>query len=196
MFPVFLPEFIDPDVGDNVTLSIKPKKDYIIINVDQKSKIIVLGFNRTQIPDFYVADEFELTLEDPKGLRTSSKLKINYEKRFGSPFDADDSKKKKCRAKIKKIDIFGEMTVEFNQTMNQHINVTTLNESTVDMYIVPYVEDDVSLVDRLKLGMNLTWNLTRVSENMLYFKLKFDNPVALSKESKPDEIVLHIKNLT
>lgn len=200
-----MPPFFDPNEGDNVTLSIKSisryqatSLDYISIQVDQKAKSIVLSFDRAIIPYYKTIDELELTLQDQTGLKTTSKYTVNYEKRFGTQFDYEDPslKKRECQAKIKSIDIFGEMIVEFNQTMNKDANVSTLNESTVDIYIEPFYDEDTSLVERMKHGMNLTWNLTKIYDNRLYFKLRFENPVVLSKELLPDVLVLHIKNLS
>lgn len=63
VFPVFLPEIVDLNENDTVTISIKPKRDYIKINQNAG----ILGFSRDLISNFLEKEDFEITLTDQKG---------------------------------------------------------------------------------------------------------------------------------
>lgn len=112
----------------------------------------MLGFSRDIIPNFLKTEVFEVTLRDQTGLANTYLLVVKYEERFEGPFDRRDPRffKKDCSAKIKSINMWGEMVVQFNSTMNPRANVTLLNKTTVDIYVEPYFNDYISQIDRLK----------------------------------------------
>jgi uncharacterized Fe-S radical SAM superfamily protein PflX len=66
-----------------------------------------------------------------------------------------------CTAKIEKIDLFGEVLILFNSSMNNSTNQSHLNESLVDIYIEPYLPYDEKLSEKVSdiPIMNLTWKL-------------------------------------
>jgi hypothetical protein len=94
------------------------------------------------------------------------------------------------------MDYFGELVVKFNSTMNNNINMSLLNTSTVDFYVDPATDESVSLEERLKDNLNLTWKLVKFQLSEMTFKLVFDDPFEISPLEEQDLIVMHIKNLT
>lgn len=55
--------------------------------------------------------------------------------------------------------MYGDLVVQFNHTVNPKVNVTTLNLTTVDIFVEPAVNEDYSLEDRLLQNLNMTWKL-------------------------------------
>lgn len=93
-------------------------------------------------------------------------------------------------AYIHRISIYGEMEIRFNATMFHDFNLTWLNETFVDIYMIP---DQLDSVDNIS-NWNLTWNVTSYEDNILKIQLNFTNSSAISQFIEQDRIVFHLRN--
>lgn len=109
------------------------------------------------------------------------------------------TKLKNCTAKITDIDVFGELTVEFNATIQGFSNSTyhhLLNTSVVDIYIKPG-RDDGTVKRNNSIHLNFTWNVISFQNTTLKIQLNFrDNLMYISPYLEQDILIFHIKNMT
>lgn len=72
------------------------------------------------------------------------------------------------------------MEVVFNESMNTEFNHSTLNKTSVDIYIKPYYEDEDQLKERLESNLNLTWYIKSYNKSSMLIKLDFEVPTDIS----------------
>jgi hypothetical protein len=128
------------------------------------------GWLQIKYPTFDLLKEskfFEVELEDIRGKTSDYKFKVDYIEQDLSFLDQNMLKndlinsKHSITAKIKSIDYFGKMVIEFSQLMRTEIvNITHLNQSFFDIYLNPSnnwhkYEEDFNLSK-----LNFTWNVT------------------------------------
>lgn len=68
------------------------------------------------------------------------------------------------------------MEVRFNAKMFNDFNLSWLNETFVDIYMIP---DSLDSVDNIS-NWNLTWNVISYVDNILKIQLNFNNRTAIS----------------
>jgi hypothetical protein len=86
----------------------------------------------------------------------------------------------------------GELTILFNETMAAPENLTGLNSSILDVYIVPALDRD-TLSEYDAKSVNLTWTVMNYTEHKLILKLAFDFPVQISPLEVQDSLIVHFK---
>lgn len=88
------------------------------------------------------------------------------------------------------------MTIEFNSTMSTNFNFSLINKTTVNIYIDPQIDDDLTIKDRLRSNLNLTWELVDFKSQQMLIQVNFSDPIEISPLQVQDLIVVHIMNLT
>ena len=73
----------------------------------------------------------------------------------------------------------GEIYVEFNTNMKTGFDISLINETIVDIYVVPDKERELSETINYTL-LNLTWETQSYKDNLLIFKVDFENPYEVS----------------
>lgn len=157
------------------------------MTMDPYKRIIYIDANRFPRDQLGV-QSFELTLSDKGGLSSSYILNIDfYEYEYVPDEDNGGGLVKKERdygygdgknvsAYIHSISIYGEMEIRFNASMFTEFNHSWLNESFVDMYMIPTDPDDGYNISR----WNFTWNVTSYKDNVLKIQLNFTDRTAIS----------------
>ena len=95
-------------------------------------------------------------------------------------------------ARIQQMSIFGLMEVRFNATLNQEMNMTNVNRTVVDIYLVPFGRE----INDTDHSLNFTWELVNVTEFSMWIQLNFSSPQLVSSLTYQDKIVFHLKNRT
>lgn len=95
--------------------------------------------------------------------------------------------------KIKEITVQGSLKLEFTDLISDNFNVSLINGTFLDLYVVPALgrEDDNGF--DLKT-INFTWNCTEVKGNIMEFKLKFNEPLEISPLTSQDQMYFFIKD--
>ena len=95
--------------------------------------------------------------------------------------------------KIKEIGVLGDMVIVFDQPMQPVANLSAINESSVQMHLLP--NDDWPEKEsgfNMKL-LDFTWNVTKFSNNAkgkgeMHVKLVFNSPGSISPASSQDKL--------
>jgi hypothetical protein len=85
------------------------------------------------------------------------------------------------------------MEVRFNASMFSDYNLTVLNASLLDLYIIPSVN---LKIDRNVSDLNFTWEVVYFEDKVMHFQLNWSDPFAISPYLEQDLLCLHIKNNT
>lgn len=97
---------------------------------------------------------------------------------------------------VKKIDVFGEVTIKFNTHMrvkNPNITLSHINSTIVDCYIVPRGNWHLTKKNFKLEQLNFTWNVTSYENEFMKLKLNFTDPIQISPGLPYDRFVFHIK---
>ena len=71
------------------------------------------------------------------------------------------------------------------------LNVTDLNETNIEIYIIP--SNNRHLDNKFNLTkLNLTWEAVSLEDNILSIQLSFESPVDISTKMTHDSLGLHI----
>jgi len=119
-------------------------------------------------------------------------------------------------AKIKSLDQFGELVIEFNHPMKTDLNLTFLNSSisTVgrqnnftnnldinfkyknifDIYVAPNDNWNVYTEGFEMQQINLTWHVTNYTKYELKIQLNFNNVTYLSPNTVQDQLVIYFES--
>lgn len=89
-----------------------------------------------------------------------------------------------CTAYIRSIDMYGNLHVKFNHQMVPIPNITAINKTMLDLYIVPSPDRDEKTFN--VRDVNFTWTTNRFFKDSLWLKLKFYKPVEISKTANQD----------
>jgi len=105
--------------------------------------------------------------------------------------EIDFTKIVNCTSRISSISARGELSIEFSTEMVTAINLTHVNSSMIDIYIVPAA--DRHLIDGFNLTkLNFTWNATAYEYDTLTIMLSFFEPSFVSTLKKQDQLVWYI----
>ena len=84
---------------------------------------------------------------------------------------------------IEKISNKGIVEVIFSEMFNDVKNLTTIDETALELLIIPGEEE---VVDTSKLGF--TWNVTAFSKEKMKIELNFENAIYISSSSQKDKL--------
>ena len=91
---------------------------------------------------------------------------------------------------------YGDAFIQFSKEMdNIGVELSHINESLLDIYIVPYdnYTDDIDDFNMSKL--NLTWEAMEFYQDYLRIKIKFESAPWISQNKKGrDWLMIHIRN--
>ena len=77
-------------------------------------------------------------------------------------------------ARIESISAIGELKIEFNATIDFVANISHVNSSIMDIYIIPTLDSEEVNDDIEEVSYNFTWNATDMDNEILTFELIFD----------------------
>jgi len=77
--------------------------------------------------------------------------------------------------------------------MTTNFNLTTLNETSLDLYIEPALERHKEFSFDLS-KLNFTFNATSFEDDLLTIKLNFRNPTYVSVLEVQDSLVFHVQH--
>ena len=85
------------------------------------------------------------------------------------------------------------MTIEFNTMMLPVKNLSDINESTVQMYILPNNDWPSKYVDFNMSRLNFTWEVTKFApegkdKSIMLVSLDFNSPGSISPDTVQDKI--------
>ena len=133
-----------------------------------------------------------IELEVPEVVIEAEKEIIKNETKKGEEIELTVNDNKNVSARVASISSLGEVVIEFNATMDDSVNLTMLNSSVLDLYIVPALsregEEDFNLSQ-----VNFTWVVTKFESPELELKLNFSYPLFVSPLEVQDSLVFHVK---
>ena len=88
---------------------------------------------------------------------------------------------------IEKISNKGIVEVIFSEIFNDVKNLTTIDETALELLIIPGEEE---VVDTSKLGF--TWNVTAFSKEKMKIELNFENAIYISSSSQKDKLQIRV----
>ena len=86
---------------------------------------------------------------------------------------------KNCSATITEISVFGQMIISFNSSMFTHFNLSQIDSSVMDIFILPnfeYFEDP----NYNATFHSLTWKVVDYSEREMKIKINFTKAAEVS----------------
>jgi len=182
-FDIWLPRILDTGVNDTFTLTFEPRLGFMTYEYSTNTitfKLLLMG--KSDI----VLTKLMIRLSDQKGAETKYEMDLNFyvpkpvfevvpeiitPKRI---FDFGTGKN--VTAFIDKISIFGEVDIEFNATMFNTFNYTMVNNTWIDVYLIP--EDPASNYNWTLA--NFTWELIDYSPNVMRIKIKWLDAASIS----------------
>jgi hypothetical protein len=103
---------------------------------------------------------------------------------------------KNTTAFIESISVKGLMQIKFNFEMMTGFNLTLLNSSLINMYVIPidarHLEDLNFNISKL----NFTWEPVSFKKDVLEIQLYFECPTCISPNLQQDRIVVDLRNAT
>ena len=97
-----------------------------------------------------------------------------------------------CTASIESVSARGELSVRFSHEMQTHMNLTQLNSTILDLYIIPSL-DRHKVTDFKLSNLNFTWTTVSFEINLLVIQLNFTDPTFISSDKVQDSVVWHLK---